>query len=1570
MEYGADKTRDRRGTFSLSLPLRRLKSTSPSRSSDESSLSRATTLGDDGIDDTRGPLGLNLLFSPSEVEVDLIFVHGLGGGSRKTWSKTDMLRDFWPAEWLPKDPGFSRVRIHSYGYDSNWAKGNNSCLNIHHFGKSFLIELSTSPHIENSMSPIVLIGHSMGGLVIKRAYMLARQDHLFTSLADRIRAIYFLGTPHRGSDSAKLLKNILHVASSAPAYVPELVRGSGSLQAINDEFRQFSDQMELWSFYETQKLSTKGFSTIIVDPESAILGYREERQVPMNADHRSICKFETPHDQNYTTIRNSLISTITRLSRSLRPSLTGSLTSTSHESLPDWLGLSELGEEDLSGVQEARVPGTCEWFLTKESYRAWREPGSEVPALFWLSGKPATGKSVLSGAVVDDIQSLGFGCAYYFFKHGDMSASKMTTCLRSLVLQMAAFDENVHAKLRILQEENTKIDLDNERNLWRLLFVSGIFPVMVRPFYWVLDGLDECTNVAPLFEAMLPKIDSSLPLRIFITSRQTPAITRHFSTLPLPQVWPEEISAEETMQDIKTLVNSRAGALIAENEQSKSALIERVVQKSNGLFLWTRLVMDELSSAFSEEDAKRVLDEVPHGMECLYHRALDVMRRASRGQALALAILEWSSCAMRPLTVQELAGALAVELEDKFPDIANTVTALCGQLVTIDRSGRVQMIHETAREFITDSKLSSDFAVKKREAHTKIARVCLKYLVGDELKPPRTARRPPGQSATNKRSAFSTYAFGAFSYHLAQADPSANDVLSLVHTFLKTNILTWIEHTSQARSLPLMVKVAKDLKQYHSLCIAERSPLSSELQRMKTWTTDLQRVAAKFSDALTRSPSAIFSLIPPFCPIQSAIYNTTRAGRRLKILGPPNLEWDDRLSCVDFRQGKTSALCYGGEYLAVGLIGGRISLYHPTSAQEFRVLEHGETVSQLEFKSQSDLLVSCGVKTIRVWDVRTGRCLQTLPAPRKCLKLWFERSLLLAASTKSEISSWDLGTTPADSLPKRQWRDSADEDGVFLARPPMAYSIGIAHQMLAVGYSGQPITIWDLEGDCYYGTCGKKLPTGDTATFPLQALQFNPNKDIELLAASYLDGDLVILDPFSDTEIERQRLSCHTLTASPDGRFLAGGGAGGVIQILEFDTLKPVYKVRTSDLWIKQLAFSHDGMQLADLRGSQCNIWTPPVLLAGSIEGDVSVDTSDTLIDSPGITKQPKITALASSPNGILCGKEDGRVCLFDPISGGLTRELYHHKASIRILQWLPKTGTVLSVCVSNRIQAWPMQKLKTDKSWKTESPLLDFRLDCEGSSVVSVVAGEEAGKLILSTWQSDHLWDIGTAKEESRLTYGREDQALTRIWFQHPESPAHLVCVRQDNADIYDWKGWAKVATLPFSTSIPGLQTKSVLQYTSLAKECRLLLELQEIGGSTETKRLVSLCVPKLPLTSTTPQGAPITVELPDKICRHVSHVVGIQATGSSNRLVFLDGNSWVCSVDLNVGMTVSSAKTVKEATSSYTRHFFVPYDWFAGSRRLLGAMASNKNVIFARNGDIAVVKGGLDFSEPVSGL
>jgi pimeloyl-ACP methyl ester carboxylesterase len=119
-------------------------------------------------DDPKGPLGLNLLHTVDEPVADFVFVHGLGGGSRKTWAKTPDLYHYWPKEWLSRDPEFSNVRVHSFGYKADWNERNDNALGIHDFALSLLGELQINPSIRRSQTRIVLIAHSLGGIIAKK----------------------------------------------------------------------------------------------------------------------------------------------------------------------------------------------------------------------------------------------------------------------------------------------------------------------------------------------------------------------------------------------------------------------------------------------------------------------------------------------------------------------------------------------------------------------------------------------------------------------------------------------------------------------------------------------------------------------------------------------------------------------------------------------------------------------------------------------------------------------------------------------------------------------------------------------------------------------------------------------------------------------------------------------------------------------------------------------------------------------------------------------------------------------------------------------------------------------------------------------------------------------------------------------------------------------------------------------------------------------------------------------------------------------------------------------------------
>lgn len=107
----------------------------------EQQLSVSTSQTTDG---SRGdPLGLKVIYRPDgEHRVDVVFIHGLGGSSRLTWSKNRDLNLFWPLRFLPHEPGVNEARILSYGYNADFRSGNaNTKVSILDFAKDLLYDM-------------------------------------------------------------------------------------------------------------------------------------------------------------------------------------------------------------------------------------------------------------------------------------------------------------------------------------------------------------------------------------------------------------------------------------------------------------------------------------------------------------------------------------------------------------------------------------------------------------------------------------------------------------------------------------------------------------------------------------------------------------------------------------------------------------------------------------------------------------------------------------------------------------------------------------------------------------------------------------------------------------------------------------------------------------------------------------------------------------------------------------------------------------------------------------------------------------------------------------------------------------------------------------------------------------------------------------------------------------------------------------------------------------------------------------------------------------------------------------
>ena len=83
-----------------------------------------------------------MVYQPSSpAPLDIIFVHGLGGGSHRTWSKHQDPNLFWPQQWLPLESDLCSARILTFGYNARFRSGGPQNMNIADFAKDLLFEM-------------------------------------------------------------------------------------------------------------------------------------------------------------------------------------------------------------------------------------------------------------------------------------------------------------------------------------------------------------------------------------------------------------------------------------------------------------------------------------------------------------------------------------------------------------------------------------------------------------------------------------------------------------------------------------------------------------------------------------------------------------------------------------------------------------------------------------------------------------------------------------------------------------------------------------------------------------------------------------------------------------------------------------------------------------------------------------------------------------------------------------------------------------------------------------------------------------------------------------------------------------------------------------------------------------------------------------------------------------------------------------------------------------------------------------------------------------------------------------
>ncbi|KAL4937746.1 hypothetical protein BDV06DRAFT_226681 [Aspergillus oleicola] len=290
----------------------------------------------------------------------LVFVHGLRGDPRYTWSKNSQTsaantksssrwrRVFrwgsssdrsrpslsrsgtefcWPRDDLPKRLP-KNVQILLYGYEADaigpfQVKSQNT-ITTH--GNNFLVALER--RIPKG-TPIIFVAHSLGGILVKDALVISKAHVIpkFRSIHSDTRMVVFMGTPHRGSEMAGLattMANITKVALQVPnkSLLRGLEKGSEVLDRIHTAFMQLlaKPDFAIHCFQEDRGITLiPGLTGLVVDAQSSKTGSPHETTETVAANHMDLVAFTGPDDHNYRQVAEALVSFVSDIVSSNTP---------------------------------------------------------------------------------------------------------------------------------------------------------------------------------------------------------------------------------------------------------------------------------------------------------------------------------------------------------------------------------------------------------------------------------------------------------------------------------------------------------------------------------------------------------------------------------------------------------------------------------------------------------------------------------------------------------------------------------------------------------------------------------------------------------------------------------------------------------------------------------------------------------------------------------------------------------------------------------------------------------------------------------------------------------------------------------------------------------------------------------------------------------------------------------------------------------------------------------------------------------------------------------------------------
>jgi hypothetical protein len=606
-----------------------------------------------------------------------------------------------------------------------------------------------------------------------------------------------------------------------------------------------------------------------------------------------------------------------------------------------------LWQPALEAALSKRYPGTTSGHIQTPTYQNWRtkinianvaSPSTPAPntsgQLLHLHGKkpdgllaeltksiakPGYGKTIIAATIVQDCKfdvatestpanpmrrstSLA-SSAFYFFNKQEPAQSTSDFAFRAVIAQLLHIHQHDHevidlAVLMTGHKSCGQATASSAEVCELLAIYLKRFPATILIF----DGVDECHDYSG-FLRQLGIISADTNCKILLSSRPTVDSSSYFRGF---EIYTMRLEDEGNIDDIEHYVRPEVQNLFLseklDEDESLDDIVSRICKRSRSMFLWANLMIGYLSSDFlTPADRHEAITELNsfESLELMYLRILESIKSQCKGKKAWVNVqrlFQWVSMARRPLQVDELREAIAIEIgkpmvKNRYlPKFRTTLTKMSGALIEITSEETVRFIHLSVLEFLAEAMEStssihgaetSPLLIVPQTLHCSISAECISYLIHSvsNQHPRGSPRLKLEPRKLLKRSPMALYATHYWASHAYEAlavirttNTATISLIDFITKFIsnKVAVTAWTEACWTFGSPPDLCGLLHEPGELFSL-----------------FAQDLKKMNQQWGSTLKTAPNEIWEpSIPAF--MQSRFWVGTDSAR-LSVLGT-NLE--------------------------------------------------------------------------------------------------------------------------------------------------------------------------------------------------------------------------------------------------------------------------------------------------------------------------------------------------------------------------------------------------------------------------------------------------------------------------------------------------------------------------------------------------------------------------------------------------------------------------------------------------------------------------------------------------------